>query len=109
MSPRPTIPALTLTQYILGKCGDMSHLKLQKLLYYIQAWHLAIFGKSVIDDDFKAWVHGPVCVSVWHAVKKYSVLNGLVTVKNGGKAAKRTVKESLHSDQIQLIEDVLGE
>lgn len=39
---------------------DLSALKLQKLLYYIQAWHLAFFGKKAFDSDFQAWIHGPV-------------------------------------------------
>lgn len=41
--------------------GDvMTHLKLQKLAYYSQAWHLAMFGTPLVDEEFQAWVHGPV-------------------------------------------------
>lgn len=36
------------------------HLKLQKLLYYIQAWSLGINGNRMFDGKFQAWVHGPV-------------------------------------------------
>ena len=43
-----------LTEYILSKYGKMSHLKLQKLLYYVQAFHLAYFDSPLIDDDFEA-------------------------------------------------------
>lgn len=35
-------------------------LKLQKLLYYIQAWYLALKGEPLFDAKFQAWVHGPV-------------------------------------------------
>lgn len=38
----------------------MSVLKLHKILYYIQAWHLAIFKTEIFDSYFEAWVHGPV-------------------------------------------------
>lgn len=52
--------------------GDaITHLKLQKLVYYAQAWHLAHFGKPIFDEDMKAWAHGPVAVSVWHEYKNY--------------------------------------
>jgi uncharacterized phage-associated protein len=34
--------------------------KLQKLLYYAQAWHLAIYGTPLFNADFQAWIHGPV-------------------------------------------------
>ncbi|ARF66525.1 hypothetical protein B7C51_24700 (plasmid) [Paenibacillus larvae subsp. pulvifaciens] len=47
------------------KCANsrnepLSHLKLQKLCYYAQAWHLAFYQAPMFDDEFEAWVHGPV-------------------------------------------------
>lgn len=38
----------------------LSNLKLQKLLYYTQAWHLALYDRPLFMEDFEAWVHGPV-------------------------------------------------
>ena len=38
----------------------LSNLKLQKLLYYTQAWHLGIHKQSLFDGEFQAWIHGPV-------------------------------------------------
>ena len=35
-------------------------LKLQKLVYYAQAWNLAIREQPLFDAKFQAWVHGPV-------------------------------------------------
>ena len=37
-----------------------SVLKVQKLLYYCQAWHLAIEKDSLFAGKFQAWVRGPV-------------------------------------------------
>ncbi len=34
--------------------------KLQKLVYYAQAWYLGVYGKPLFDADFQAWIHGPV-------------------------------------------------
>jgi len=46
--------------------GDpMTHLKLQKLAYYAQAWSLALEGQELFQDDFEAWVHGPVARSLY--------------------------------------------
>lgn len=46
------------------QAGDtISPLKLQKLLYYCQAWHLAVFGKPIFDERIEAWAHGPVIPS----------------------------------------------
>lgn len=44
---------------------NITHLKLQKLLYYAQAWHLALYDEPLFDNEFQAWVHGPVCPEVF--------------------------------------------
>jgi len=49
----------------------VTNLKLQKLLYYAQAWNLAISKKPLFDDDIEAWVHGPVVPSVFRRFKSY--------------------------------------
>jgi len=47
--------------------GDsITHLKLQKLVYYAQAWSLALLDRPLFEEDFRAWAHGPVVPSVWH-------------------------------------------
>jgi uncharacterized phage-associated protein len=46
--------------------GDaITHLKVQKLLYYTQGWAMAFFEKPLFEEDFQAWAHGPVAPSVW--------------------------------------------
>lgn len=50
--------------------GLLSVLKLHKLLYYVEAWHLVFFNKKLFDDDFEAWVHGPVCRRVFARFKE---------------------------------------
>ncbi|MCF6337725.1 MAG: DUF4065 domain-containing protein [Gammaproteobacteria bacterium] len=52
--------------------GDyLTNLKLQKLVYYAQAWNLALYDKPLFDADFQAWVHGPVCPALYTRFKKY--------------------------------------
>ena len=43
-----------LAEYIVARCPNVSHLKIQKLLYYIQGYHLAFFDAPIIDDSFEA-------------------------------------------------------
>lgn len=50
--------------------SPISNLKLQKLLYYSQAWHLAIFGTPLFSEDIQAWVHGPVVPEVFRAYRQ---------------------------------------
>lgn len=63
-------------KYFLTKvdreAGDeMTHLKLQKICYYAQAWHLAIENQPLFDVEFKAWVHGPVSAELWNEYKHF--------------------------------------
>ncbi|MEE7488418.1 Panacea domain-containing protein [Methylobacterium oryzae] len=52
--------------------GDaITHLKVQKLIYYAQAWSIAHYDKPLFDEDLEAWAHGPVAVSVWDQFKDY--------------------------------------
>lgn len=49
----------------------MSHLRLQKLLYYVQGWSLAQRCQPMFGEHIEAWAHGPVVPVVWHAFKSF--------------------------------------
>lgn len=53
------------------KQNPVSNLKLQKLLYYAQAWHLVIFERRLFEDSIEAWVHGPVVPAVFRQYKEF--------------------------------------
>jgi uncharacterized phage-associated protein len=40
--------------------------KIHKLLYYCQGWHLAWFGEPLFHQEVAAWVNGPVVADLWH-------------------------------------------
>lgn len=48
-------------KYILEKQGPMTTMKLQKLVYYCQAWSLGWDEVPLFDEEFQAWANGPVC------------------------------------------------
>ena len=44
----------------------LTHLKLQKLVYYAQGATLAILdGRTLFDEAIHAWLHGPVCSALY--------------------------------------------
>lgn len=45
---------------ILAEHGDLSAMKLQKLVYYSQAWALAKLNQPLFSEDIEAWANGPV-------------------------------------------------
>lgn len=46
--------------YILREHGPMSAMKLQKLVYYSQAWHATWDGEQLFPQRIEAWANGPV-------------------------------------------------
>jgi uncharacterized phage-associated protein len=48
------------------KDGDMTNMKLQKLLYYAQSLHLALYDAPLFTEEIQAWRYGPVCPSAYH-------------------------------------------
>lgn len=52
-----------------GEPDIISNLKLQKLLYYAQGMHLALWGEPLFDDELVAWQYGPVVESIYRQYK----------------------------------------
>lgn len=50
---------------------NISNLKLQKLLYYAQGFHLVLAGGPLFSEPIKAWKHGPVVECVYHKYKHH--------------------------------------
>lgn len=70
----PAVTVDDVVDYIIGQFADedgsLSVLKLQKLLYYVQAWHLAFDRGPLFRGRFQAWVHGPVNRGVYDRFKE---------------------------------------
>jgi len=64
-------------EYVLSKRGPESTTKLQKLVYYCQAWSLAWDGMPLFQEDFEAWMNGPICPEL------YNAYNGVFIVSSG--------------------------
>lgn len=51
--------------YILQKKGEMTAMKLEKLVYYSQAWSLVWDEEPLFEDRIEAWVNGPVVPTLY--------------------------------------------
>jgi len=51
--------------YILKKQGKMTAMKLQKLVYYSQAWSLVWDDRPLFSEHIEAWVNGPVVPNLY--------------------------------------------
>lgn len=58
---------LDVAKYILERSGTMSAMKLQKLVYYTQAWSLIWDERPMFHDRIEAWANGPVAPALYAA------------------------------------------
>lgn len=56
-------------KYILQKYGRMTTMKLEKIVYYCQAWSLVWDELPLFQEDFQAWANGPVCPELFQRHK----------------------------------------
>ena len=49
----------------------ISNMKLQKLLYYMQGFHLAYFDEPLFNEEIEAWMYGPVVPVMYEYFQGY--------------------------------------
>jgi uncharacterized phage-associated protein len=54
------VDVFDVAKYILHRQGPMTTMKLQKLVYYCQAWSLVWDEKPLFKEAIQAWASGPV-------------------------------------------------
>lgn len=86
-------------EYILEQRGPMSAMKLQKLCYYSQAWHLVWEEQPLFDAQIQAWANGPVVVELYRSHR------GRLTLRAGDIKGGDTA--NLTSDERGSVDGVL--
>lgn len=61
------VSVLDVADYILSKQGSMPTKKLQKLVYYAQAWSLVWDRRALFAEEIEAWDQGPVVRPLFYA------------------------------------------
>lgn len=92
------VRVLDVAAYILEKRGSMTTMKLQKLVYYSQAWSLVWDEESLFPEEIQAWANGPVVPAL------YAVHRGEYKIDSipDGKP------HNLEPFQTETIDEVLG-
>lgn len=106
------VDSVRLTKYILARVGPSTQLKLQKLAYYVDAWHLAYFEQPIIEEDFEAWIHGPVLRSVWNYFKaagSVSLFQKFYIKDDVSDKFIQSFETEISQDQKEMIDNVLDE
>jgi uncharacterized phage-associated protein len=78
----------------------LTPMKLQKLLFYTQSWHLREKKGPLMDDHFARWQYGPVIPSLYHELKSHggrpitSMLSNLDSDDGGYVIVTPTIPEN---------------
>ena len=90
-------------KHIFNKLNEVTPLKLQKLLYFIQGLSSALNDKLIFEEECEAWVHGPLYPMVYELFKdfKYNPIddNRFVMFESLG--------EKLSEEEIKIIDLVI--
>jgi uncharacterized phage-associated protein len=78
--------------------SNISNSKLQKLVYYAQAWYLAIHDTALFQEDFEAWIHGPVVPALFQKYKSF-----------GWEAIQETVPPILSIEAVRFLDEIAAE
>lgn len=68
---------IDVVDWFLAQTSDdtpVTHLALQKLLYFTQSWSSALLGEEIFTDDCQAWIHGAVYPNVYELFKKFNYM-----------------------------------
>ena len=95
---------------------EITHLKLQKILYYTQAYHLVYFNKHTIFDDIpEAWVNGPVYRIIYDSFKHLGVRSPLsykedaeLKIEARYEQLKNNLEACLTKEQVLFINSIFN-
>lgn len=62
---------------------NLGEMKLHKLLYYCQGYHLAVTGQPLFRETIDAWPMGPVCSDVLDHEHKFGPARHVTPLDNG--------------------------
>ncbi|QNM06558.1 Panacea domain-containing protein [Qiania dongpingensis] len=101
--------------YSIDKHCGMSNLKLQKILYYVQAAFLVELNRKCFSSDIIAWELGPVIPEVYYEYKMYGRDNipaqesreEVSFDSNKMRMIKKEINESIKEVDCELIKRVV--
>lgn len=65
VSRSPTADVFSVARHVRHRLGQVDPRKLQKLVYYVQAWSLVWRQRPAFGERIEAWVDGPVSPDLW--------------------------------------------
>ncbi len=111
-----TLVARYIALSLLTKQMTVSPLKLQKLLYYAQAWNMVFFGRDhqLFQEIPQAWVNGPVYPTIYTLWRDRNMCDHL-TPEDFETSAEQVISAfeavtrqlNLSTDEVRLLEQIV--
>lgn len=96
----------TVSRYIINYCdehlGGVSNIRLQKLLYFVQAQFIMDLNIAAFKEEIEAWSFGPVIPEIYRKYKIFGRDNIILNAKND-------IKKYLFGFNNELNEEILKE
>ncbi len=90
------VDVLNVAAYVLDQTGPISTMKLQKLVYYSNAYHLVTTGRPLFTNKIEAWANGPVVHDLFNRHRgKYVVARDDLPLSRNVEALTYREKESV--------------
>jgi uncharacterized phage-associated protein len=78
--------------------AEMTNMKVQKLLYYSQSLHLALYDEPLFDEEIQAWRYGPVCPPAYRFYSEFEAKQLPIPSKD--------FLSQISEDKRQLLEEI---
>ncbi len=96
--------AIDVARYIIWYCKkkgySISNLKLQKILYFVQANFLISIGRPCFEENIEAWDFGPVVPDVYHKFKIFGSADLPEAVCKGAESLILRSDKQLINEQV---------
>lgn len=80
--------------------AEMTNMKVQKLLYYAQSLHLALYDQPLFEEEIQAWRYGPVCPPAYRFYSEFEAQQLPIPRKES--------LSQLPNDKKELLEEIWG-
>jgi len=96
----PNIIADYILKFAYDRGQEITNLRLQKLVYYVEAWYMANYDDALFEEDYEAWIHGPVLRSLYNKFRKFK--SEPIVIKSS------VVYPALPKKLQEILEEVMG-
>jgi len=80
--------------YIMSKVKQCTTMKLQKLLYYCQAWYLVWNERPLFRENIEAWANGPVIRELYNYHKGlFTITDSMMNLGNPNRLSKEQMED----------------